>query len=546
MRKCKTKSIMIQGTGSHAGKSITAAAICRILKQDGYSVCPFKSQNMALNSYVTAAGGEMGRAQVVQAEACGLEPEVYMNPILIKPIADTKAQIIFMGKVVRNMDAVEYDRKKIFYLNKIKEILDGLKKRFDFIVIEGAGSPAEINLLKNDIVNMRTAEISKSPVILVGDIDRGGVFAGFYGTVKLLPVKYRRYIKGLLVNKFRGDISILKPGNDFISRKLKIPVIGTIPYYRDICIEEEDSVDLEREKSRRSILNNTAGNGRHRKIVVAVIYLPHISNFTDFNAFEMEKEVSVIYVKNKGELKKSRPHMIIIPGSKSTIGDLLYLRRSGLEEEIKEQNCNGSVIFGICGGFQILGKKIIDKFKSESPDIEIVKGMGLMDMNTEFLQHKNTHQVEFELNKKVFRFSPELKRVSSKIADDKTKTMRGYEIHMGISRLVTGRSNKLIPFFRIKSRGDSPVDIDDGFMKSNGGTGGIIFGSYIHGIFNNYLARKLILDMLRKKNNIKSNDTVDGFLSYEIFKQKQYDKLANIFRENMDMELFYRILEDGL
>jgi len=537
---------MIQGTGSHAGKSVTTAAICRILRQDGYSVCPFKSQNMALNSYVTAAGGEMGRAQAVQAEACGLAPEVYMNPILIKPIADTEAQIIFMGKVVRNMNAVEYNQKKVFYLNKIKEVLDDLKKRFDFIVIEGAGSPAEINLLKNDIVNMRTAEISKSPVILVGDIDRGGVFAGFYGTVKLLPRKYRGYIKGLLVNKFRGDISILKPGNDFISRKLKIPVIGTIPYYRDIYIEEEDSVNLEHEKNRRLILSNTAGNGRRRKIIVGIVYLPHISNFTDFNAFEMEKEVSVIYIKNKGELKKLKPHMIIIPGSKSTIGDLLYLRRSGLEEEIKKQNLNGSVIFGICGGFQILGKKIVDKFKSESPDIESVNGMGLMDMITEFLQHKNTHQVEFELNKNVFKFNSELKQLSRKITDDKTKTMRGYEIHMGISKSLTGKSNKLIPLFRIKSRGDSPVDINDGFMKLNSGTGGTVFGSYIHGIFNNYFTRKLILDMLRKKNNIKSNNNINGFLSYEIFKQKQYDSLANIFRENMDMELFYRILEDGL
>lgn len=546
MKKRTSKSIMIQGTGSHAGKSVTAAAICRILKQDGYSVCPFKSQNMALNSYVTATGGEMGRAQVVQAEACGLEPEVYMNPILIKPIADTKAQIIFMGKVVRNMDAVEYNNKKIFYLNKIKDILDDLNKRFDFIVIEGAGSPAEINLLKNDIVNMRTAEISKSPVILVGDIDRGGIFASFYGTVKLLPVKYRSYIKGLLVNKFRGDISILKPGNDFISRKLKIPVVGTIPYFKDIYIEEEDSVNLDRERSRKHAVSSTEGNSRHRKIIIGVVYLPHISNFTDFNAFEMEKEVSMIYIKNRRELKNLRPHMIIIPGSKSTIGDLLYLRRSGLEEEIKKQNRNGSVVFGICGGFQILGKKIEDKFGSESPDIECIDGMDLMDMNTEFLQYKNTHQVKFKLNKEFFRFNPELKRISSKVTGDETKIMRGYEIHKGISKSNADKSSKLIPLFKIKSRGDNPVDIDDGFIKPNGGTSGAVFGSYIHGVFNNYFIRKLILDMLRNKNNIKSDNNADVFLSYEVFKQKQYERLAEIFRENMDMDLFYRILEDGL
>jgi len=544
MRKYKSKSIMIQGTGSHAGKSVTVAAICRILKQDGYNVCPFKSQNMALNSYVTAAGGEMGRAQVVQAEACGLAPEVYMNPILIKPIADTKAQIIFMGKMVKNMDAVEYNQKKVFYLNKIKEVLDDLKKRFDFIVIEGAGSPAEINLLKNDIVNMKTAEISASPVILVGDIDRGGVFASFYGTVKLLPRKYRRYIKGLLVNKFRGDMSILKPGNDLISRKLNIPVVGTIPYYRDIYIEEEDSVNLEHEKIKKSILNNTTGNGRSRKIIVGVVYLPHISNFTDFNAFEMEKEVSLIYIKNKRELKKLKPHIIIIPGSKSTIGDLLYLRRSGLEEEIKKQYRGGAVIFGICGGFQILGKKIVDKFKSESPDIESINGIGLMDMSTEFLQHKNTHQVEFELNKDVFNYSSDFKRISRKVTGDKMEDMRGYEIHMGISKSITGKSNKLIPLFKVKCRRNVAAGFNenDGFITFGEKNAGIVLGTYIHGAFDNYTFRRLILGLVGERNNIRIAYTGGKNLSYGIFKEEQYDRLADVFRKNMDMKLFYKIL----
>ncbi|MBM3701439.1 MAG: cobyric acid synthase, partial [Actinobacteria bacterium] len=434
MIKGKSKSIMIQGTGSHVGKSVVTAAICRILKQDGYSVCPFKSQNMALNSYVTAAGGEMGRAQVVQAEACGLEPEVYMNPILIKPIADSRAQIIFMGEVVKNMSAVEYNKKKVFYLNKIKEIISGLKKRFDFVVIEGAGSPAEINLLKNDIVNMRTAEIAASPVILVGDVDRGGVFASFYGTVKLLPKSYRKYIKGLLVNKFRGDISLLEPGNDYISRKLKIPVIGTIPYFRDIYIEEEDSVNLERERNKKLILSSTGENNKSGKIIIGVVYLPHISNFTDFNAFELEKDVSLIYIRDDKELKDLRPHMIIIPGSKSTISDLLYLRRSGLEEEIKKQYKRGTVVFGICGGFQILGKKITDKFKSESPDAGNINGIGLMDINTEFLQNKSTYQVEFEVNGDVFNCNSYLKEMSGRFINSKMEAMKGYEIHMGISK----------------------------------------------------------------------------------------------------------------
>lgn len=546
MTKSKSKSIMIQGTGSHVGKSVVAAAICRILKQDGYSVCPFKSQNMALNSYVTATGGEMGRAQVVQAEACGLEPEVYMNPILIKPVADSRAQIIFMGEVLKNMSAVEYNKKKVFYLDKIKEIISDLKKRFDFVVIEGAGSPAEINLLKNDIVNMRTAEIAASPVILVGDVDRGGVFASFYGTVKLLPKSYRKYIKGLLVNKFRGDISLLEPGNDYISRKLKIPVIGTIPYFRDIYIEEEDSVNLERERNKKLILSSTGENNKSGKIIIGVVYLPHISNFTDFNAFELEKDVSLIYIRDNKELKDLRPHMIIIPGSKSTISDLLYLRRSGLEEEIKKQYKRGTVVFGICGGFQILGKKITDKFKSESPDAWNINGIGLMDINTEFLQNKSTYQVEFEVNGDVFNCNSYLKETSRRFINSKMEAMRGYEIHMGISKPVPGKSGKLIPLFKIKSRGDGITDFNDGFIKFENKTTSIALGTYIHGIFDNCTFRKLILELLRKKNSIRGTDINDASISYGIFKEEQYNMLADVFRENMDMELFYKIIRYGL
>lgn len=544
MKKDKSKSIMIQGTGSHVGKSVTVAAICRILKQDGYSVCPFKSQNMALNSYVTASGGEMGRAQVVQAEACGLEPQVYMNPILIKPVADSRAQIIFMGEVVKNMSAAEYNEKKVFYLNKMKEILDDLKKRFDYVVIEGAGSPAEVNLMENDIVNMKIAEIAASNVILVGDVDKGGVFASFYGTVKLLPARYRKYIKGLLVNKFRGDISLLKSGNDYISEKLKIPVVGTIPFFKDIHIEEEDSVNLEQEKNKKRVLSDTGTGNSRRKIVIAVIYLLHISNFTDFNAFELEKEVSLVYIRDREELKNLRPHMIIIPGSKSTINDLLYLRKSGLEEEIKEKYRSGAVILGVCGGFQMLGRKITDKFRSESKNIESIKGIGLMDIDTDFLQHKSTYQVEFEINKDVLNH-PSLKGLAGRFTKGKTGTMKGYEIHMGQSNVLAGNSQKLIPLFRICSRGSKITDFCDGFMTSSGSAGNMVLGTYIHGIFDNYNARKFILHILKKKNNIISDDG-KRVLSYDAFKEKQYDRLANVFRENMNMELFYDILDNKL
>jgi len=547
LKSIKSKSIMIQGTSSHVGKSVAVAAICRILVQDGYNVCPFKSQNMALNSYITANGGEMGRAQVVQAEACRIKPEVYMNPILIKPVADTCAQIIFMGKVVKNMSAVEYNDKKIYYLDKIRKILTDLKKRFDFIIIEGAGSPAEINLLANDIVNMKAAEVSSSPVVLVGDIDRGGVFASFYGTVKLLPRNYRKYIKGLLVNKFRGDIKLLKDGNDYIAKKLKIPVIGTIPYFRDIYIEEEDSVNLEREKAKGLILRGICKDKKDGRIIIGVIYLPHISNFTDFNAFELEKSVSLIYIKNRQELESLKPHMIIIPGSKSTINDFLYIRKSGLVEEIKKQYRKGTMVLGICGGYQMLGKKITDKFRSES-DMESIEGIGLLDISTEFLQDKNTYQVDFEINVNALNCNNDFKEAYKKIVSSSVEAvrMRGYEIHMGISKKNHRKGDELIPLFKIKSRGDTAIETNDGFVAFGSRTGSIVLGTYIHGILDNFIFRKIILELLRKKNNIKDNSISSDSVSYKNFKEEQYDKLADIFRENMDMKLFYKILKHGV
>ncbi len=545
MKKNGSKSIMMQGTGSHVGKSVTAAAVCRILRQDGFSVCPFKSQNMALNSYVTASGGEMGRAQVVQAEACGLEPEVYMNPILIKPVADSRAQIIFMGEVVKNMSAVEYNNKKSFYLGKIKEILDDLKKKFDYIVIEGAGSPAEINLMDNDIVNMSVAEAAGSSVILIGDVDKGGVFASFYGTVKLLPARYRKYIKGLLVNKFRGDISLLKPGNDFIAKKLNIPVIGTIPFIKDIYIEEEDSVNIEQEKDRKRLLDYDGIPGSKKRIIISVIYLPHISNFTDFNAFELEKEVSLVYIKHREELKNLNPHMIIIPGSKSTISDLLYLRKSGLEEEIKEKYHSGTVILGICGGFQMLGRKITDRFRSESKDAGSIGGIGLMDIETDFLKNKNTNQVEFNINRDVLGH-PALKGLSGKLFKSTEGTMKGYEIHMGKSSALEINSGKIFPLFKVFSRGDRNKSFYDGFLRFDDNNKNIVLGTYIHGIFDNWGVREFILQVLKERNNIVSYDNRRKVLSYSEFKEKQYNRLADFFRENMNMELFYNILDNKL
>ncbi|MEE8325261.1 MAG: cobyric acid synthase [Candidatus Humimicrobiaceae bacterium] len=542
-----SKSLMIQGTSSHVGKSVAVAAICRILKQDGYSVCPFKSQNMALNSFVTASGGEMGRAQVVQAEACGLEPEVYMNPVLIKPVADTQAQIIFMGKVLKNMSASEYDKNKKFYLDKIKELLDDIRKKFDYVVIEGAGSPAEINLLKNDIVNMRTAVIAESPVLLVGDVDRGGVFASFYGTVKLLPAHFQKYIKGLLVNKFRGDVKLLQPGNDYIAQKLNIPVLGTIPYFRDIYIEEEDSVNLEKQQDRAASLNRSKNSKADGKIVVGVIYLPHISNFTDFNALEHEEEVSLVYLRNAADLAELDPHLIIIPGSKSTINDLIYMRGSGLEEEIKKQYIRGASIAGICGGYQMLGARITDRFKSESKDTESLEGMGLIDIETDYLKEKNTYQVEFELEDRsrdefnCYFSGP----VGSDGGGSRYEKMKGYEIHMGVSKMI-GSGKDLMPLFNISRRGEKESALDDGILKIDSEKKKMVIGTYIHGVFDNYRFRRNIIDTLKAFNNIRSGSGESSIKSYNDFKQSQYDRLADLFRENMDMDLFYKILKSGV
>ncbi|MFC2159769.1 cobyric acid synthase [Actinomycetota bacterium] len=543
-----SKSLMIQGTSSHVGKSIAVAAICRILKQDGYSVCPFKSQNMALNSFVTSSGGEMGRAQVVQAEACGLEPEVHMNPILIKPVADTQAQIIFMGKVLKNMSASEYDKNKKFYLDKIKELLDDIREKFDYVIIEGAGSPAEINLLKNDIVNMRTATIAESPVILVGDVDRGGVFASFYGTVKLLPSNFQKYIKGLLVNKFRGDVDLLQPGNDFIAQKLGIPVLGTIPYFRDIYIEEEDSVNLEKQQDNAAAMSRAKSSKVDGKIVIGIIYLPHISNFTDFNALEHEEEVNLVYLRNAADLAELNPHLIIIPGSKSTINDLIYVRRSGFEEGVKKQYGKGTSIVGICGGYQMLGARITDRFKSESKETESIEGMRFFDIETEYLKEKNTYQVEFDLKDRSrdkldpYFNGPEGPDEGSGC----NEKMKGYEIHMGVSKVIVSGSSDLTPLFNISRRGDEETAIEDGLLKLDSENKKMVIGTYIHGVFDNYMFRRITIDTLKAFNNIRSGSGNNAIKSYNDFKQVQYDRLADLFRDNMDMDLFYKILTGGV
>lgn len=497
------KSLMILGTGSSVGKSVITAGLCRVLKNRGMNVAPFKSQNMALNSYITKKGKEMGRAQVVQAEAAKVEPDVRMNPILLKPSADKMAQVIINGKVYKNMTAAEYDSFKPELKEMIKKIYFDLASENDVILLEGAGSPAEINLRKNDIVNMGMAEISDSPVILVGDIDKGGVFASLYGTYELLSSEEQKRVKGVIINKFRGDIKLLESGLTQLEELINVPVLGVLPYF-DIQIEDEDSVS---ERFR-----NTSKNG---EITVEVLYLPHVSNFTDFNIFETLEDVNLRYVMS-GE-KINNPDLLIIPGSKNTIEDLIYLRNSGLEEQILRAHREGTVIFGICGGYQMLGNSLKDPYHTESM-VEEVNGLGLLNIDTVFEKEKTTTQIEGYINE-----------TGSKI--------KGYEIHMGKTLLNEGVKS----YITITNKLGESVDIKDGAIDKTGD----VIGTYVHGIFDDIKYTRSFINNLRSKKGLEAI-TEDNVETYEAFKNKEYERLANLIEENLNMEKIMNIINKGM
>lgn len=500
------KAIMIQGTMSNVGKSLIAAGLCRIFKQDGYLTAPFKSQNMALNSYITKEGLEMGRAQVVQAEACGIEPTVQMNPILLKPTTDMGSQVILNGEVVGNMKAVDYFKKKREYIPVIRQAYEELAAEYDIIVLEGAGSPAEINLKQDDIVNMGMAEIADAPVLLVGDIDRGGVFAQLIGTVMLLEKKEQERIKGLVVNKFRGDEEILKPGLTMLEERCGKKVLGVVPYMK-IDIEEEDS-----------LAESLAGRYRERRIDIAVIRLPRISNFTDLQAFALEADVSVRYVSKVSEL--GQPDAVLLPGTKNTMKDMRWLRESGMETAILRCSQRGSIIFGICGGYQMLGKRICDRCGAE--DVGEIRGMGLLPMETYFEEEKTRTRVEGCTE----RLSGELEALSG-------KRVSGYEIHMG-NTLLDKKAGSLQCVWEMNTGKTG---------KADGCYQGTVLGTYLHGIFDEEEFRSAFVQLLcqRKKIPYQRGETV----TYEEYKQRQFDKLAGELRKCLDMQEIYKILEIG-
>ena len=512
------KVIMVQGTMSNAGKSLVVAGLCRIFKQDGYRVAPFKSQNMALNSFITKEGLEMGRAQVMQAEAAGIEPLSIMNPILLKPTTDRGSQVIVNGEVLGNMPAKEYFKYKTKLIPDIVKAFQKLEEIADVIVIEGAGSPAEINLKENDIVNMGLAKLVDAPVLLVGDIDRGGVFAQLLGTIMLLEEDEKERIKGLIVNKFRGDKTILDPGITMLEERGGIPVTGVLPYMH-VKLDDEDSLSERLSSKEKGLVN------------VAVVRLPRISNFTDFSAFERIDGVKVQYCTRPEELRFA--DLVILPGSKNTIGDLKWLRESGMEASIY-RFAQEKPVMGICGGYQMMGEEISDPECVEEGGS--IRGMGLLRTKTVLKDQKTTIQVEgsFEALNGFWNC------LSS-------QRFQGYEIHAGETKVEEGECGLLTVMERSddagKVIGEAGRTLDRRTMRCDGVIAGDVCGTYVHGIFDQgdvaYRIAKALAD--RKGVSLKSPDASD----YKAYKESQYDLLASEMRKHLDLEAVYAMLREA-
>ncbi len=497
------KNIMIQGTMSGAGKSLLTAGLCRIFHQDGYRVAPFKSQNMALNSYITAEGLEMGRAQVVQAQAAGIEPSVCMNPILLKPTSDVGSQVIVNGEVRGNMRAREYFNYKRSLIPDIRAAYDALDRSYDIIVLEGAGSPAEINLKENDIVNMGMAELVDAPVLLAGDIDRGGVFAQLLGTVTLLTPEERARVKGLIINKFRGDPSILEPGIEQLRQYCDIPVVGVTPYL-DIDIEDEDSL------SERLDVQCSGG-----LLDVAVIRLPHISNFTDFLMLEHESHIGLRYVKQAQTL--GTPDMILLPGTKNTLEDLRWLRSSGMEAAIARAYAKGSVLFGICGGYQMLGRELHDPMRTEAGGSE--RGLGYLPLCTNF----STEKVRTRVCGTVAETDGVFRKLSG-------HPVEGYEIHMGETTAVSGGVQALTDL----------TDETHGQKKQDGAAAGRVYGTYVHGFFDaTGMAYEIAQALAARQGRTLAPVQTQSLQDY---REEQFDRLAAALREHMDLRAIYQMM----
>ena len=506
------KTLMVQGTASHVGKSVLVAALCRIFVQDGYRVAPFKSQNMALNSFVTKDGGEMGRAQVVQAEAACIDPSVDMNPILLKPTGHASSQVVVLGRPVGNLSAQQYHTD---YAPRALDIIEGalhrLRSAYDLIVIEGAGSPAEVNLQEREIVNMRIARMAGAPVLLAADIDKGGALASVVGTLELISSQDRERVAGVIINKFRGDLRLFQPAVDFLEEKTGKPVLGVVPYFQGFRVQEEDTVSEDRGRAEQVEESGW--------VEIAVIHLPHISNFTDFDPLEDEPDVKLRYVGRGNRL--GNPDLIILPGSKNTIEDLAFLNRSGLAAQIIERSRGGTPVIGICGGFQMLGRELNDPLHTESA-IPRLEGLGLLDTSTTFAPEKVTTQVEAGVAGSGFFLEQ---------ASDCRIT--GYEIHMGRTELGAG----VRPAFTVLVRSGEKGFFPDGAVSRDGA----VLGTYIHGIFDGDVFRRHVINTLRVKKGLDplaANRTLPALEQ----RRRDFDKLAAVVRGSLDMDKIYHLL----
>ncbi len=487
MNKCKT--IMIQGTGSNVGKSIIVTGLCRILKEDGFRVAPFKAQNMSLNSFVTKKGLEMGRAQVTQAIAAKVEPDVRMNPVLLKPNSDNGSQVILNGKPIGNFKAKNFYQSKKKLLAEALKAFNSLAQENEIIVLEGAGSCAEINLRENDIVNMGMAQAIHAPVLIVGDIDKGGVFAHFIGTYEVLDIKDQNLIKGFLINKFRGDKSLLNSAIDFVTKRTNVPILGILDWMHDLKLPEEDSVEYSKKLGKVAFSEECTIN-------IAVIALPHMSNFTDFDPFEIEADVNITFINSTDEIEKF--DVIIIPGTKNTIADYLFLEQKGFVEVIR-RIADEKRIVGICGGYQILGKEICDPKSIESATKKI-EALALLNHSTEIVKEKYLSQTKA-------------------IIQDTAMNIKGYEIHHG-QTISKDKS------FIVNSKSESI-----GTVNKNGN----IWGTYLHGVFENDNFRNFFLNDIRLE---KGKEKKFSFFTIE----NELDKLTSLLRKNLDMEKIYRII----
>ncbi|MGC9194557.1 MAG: cobyric acid synthase [Syntrophobacteraceae bacterium] len=497
------KSIMFLGTGSDVGKSVLAAAFCRIFRDEGYRVAPFKAQNMALNSFITSQGGEMGRAQVVQAEAAGIEPHVDMNPILLKPTSQMGSQVIVLGKAIGNFSAASYYDYKKELVPVVRGAFERLCAQNDLIVIEGAGSAVELNLKEHDLVNMAMAEMADARCILVGDIDRGGIFASLLGSYSLLSPSERDRIAGFIVNKFRGDPRLFEEGVKILEERSGVPVLGVVPYFQDISLPEEDSVALGAKMAAKS--------GPLRETIrIGVVRLDFISNYTDFDPFENDPRVSLVYFQKPSEIFGF--DAVIIPGSKNTIEDLDALRKTGMADVLSAFYKSGGVVVGLCGGYQMMGSVVRDPHGVESA-IELIPGLGLLDMETEMYPEKTTSQVE-ALSMETLPFAAAGEGID------------GYEIHMG--RSVSGGMAK--PIFKIVRRDGKAAQIEEGLCQPDGRA----WGTYIHGVFDNDGFRNRFIEDVAQRCG-KPVSTVSDSFSFRLFKEEQYDRLARWVRSHVDV-----------